>query len=271
MVGWLPAGKLQTPAPDGGTKAAPAVRSAIQLGRKLADPVNFPDGMDQTPLKDALEHVKQRADLPIILNEDAFRADLGDPDVKNRPVRLDPVSGLSVGTVLRLLVGQVQGSFLVRPGYVEVLPELRVRTSVWGNVEPEVAQLESAVGLGGGLGGLTVSGGRPRPMLPLVHSEFDRMPLDKALAELAERTGVSVILDSRRANEMAKAPVTAALVNVPADTAVRLVADQAGLEVVLLDNALYVTTAENAKAMRDRQRRVNQAGLEAGPGAPGGS
>ena len=49
----------------------------------------------------------------------------------------------------------------------------------------------------------------------------------------------------------------AQLNNVPTDTAVRLLANMAGLSVARLDNVLYVTTRENAAAAQADQERLN--------------
>jgi hypothetical protein len=46
--------------------------------------------------------------------------------------------------------------------------------------------------------------------------------------------------------EKGKTAVTARLINVPLDRAVRLLADMADLKAVLLGNVLYVTSKENA-------------------------
>jgi hypothetical protein len=64
----------------------------------------------------------------------------------------------------------------------------------------------------------------------------------------------NVVLDARTAKE-AQAPVTAELSNVPLDTAARLFADMAGLQVVPLDNVLYVTSIDNARALREEQEK----------------
>ena len=87
---------------------------------------------------------------------------------------------------------------------------------------------------------------------PLINLEFDKKPLADALQELAETSGISVVLDSRADNASGN-PVTTKLRDVPLDTAVRLLADMAGLRPVRMDNVLYVTTRENAKLLQEEQ------------------
>jgi hypothetical protein len=84
--------------------------------------------------------------------------------------------------------------------------------------------------------------------LPLVQAEFDKRPLEEAFKELADATECSVILDPR-VSERAK-PVTAALINLPLDTAVEMLANMSGLSVLFRDRGLYVTTKENIDAMQ---------------------
>jgi type II secretory pathway component HofQ len=83
-------------------------------------------------------------------------------------------------------------------------------------------------------------------LLPLVAQQFRKVPLEKALDDLADLSGFNIVLDAR-AEEKGSTKVTARLTNVPIDTAVRVLADMAGLAVVRLDNVFYVTTPENAK------------------------
>lgn len=123
--------------------------------------------------------------------------------------------------------------------------------------------------------------GMPMPELFLVQADFDKRPLDQAFKELANATDSTIVLDGRAADK-AK-PVTAALINVPLDTAVEILANMSGLQVVSRDRVLYVTTRDNADAMRkEMQDRVggmpnsipSQPGgpglMPFGPGQPGG-
>ena len=63
---------------------------------------------------------------------------------------------------------------------------------------------------------------------------------------LTVTTDVSGVLDNSSRRLIRIGESTATLTNVPIDTAVRLLADMAGLQVIQVDNVLYVTTPENA-------------------------
>jgi hypothetical protein len=89
---------------------------------------------------------------------------------------------------------------------------------------------------------------------PLVYIVLAAWPLDEALQEVIAGTGCGAVLDPR-VGDRATEPVTAALPNVLLDTAVRGLADMAGLKPVRMDNLFYVTTPENAGRLRAEQER----------------
>ncbi len=229
------ASKRQPEGPRGANRIAP-------LQRKLAEVINLKNGIDaNTPLKDALEFLKQEYGLaPVLIDSQAFKSDVQIESVEDQPVKLPKMTGVRLGTVLQKLVAQVQRAYLVRSDHIEITTFQRQYVEVWGLPDDE----------------------RRRRALPLVHNAFDQVPLETALRELSDATGVSVVLDTHHAGEKAKTAVTAMLNNVPLDTAVRLLADQAELQAVLLDNVLHVTTKEQARSLGAEQEKLNQRGIE---------
>jgi hypothetical protein len=227
---------------DARPEPEPRTMTAKDLQAKLMTAVNLPKGVDaNTPLHLALEVLSDQKGVEFLIDTKAF-ADQGNADVENQPVHLPRIDRIRMSTVLRQLLNQVNATFLVRSDHIEIIP-VQARPENWpGNQE---------------------AGGRP--VLPLVYAEIEARPLQDALRDISEATDVSVVIDARVAEKEAKTAVTAALKNVPLDTAVRLLADMAGLKAVLVDNVLYVTTRANARQMEvERQRRL---GGEAPPAA----
>jgi hypothetical protein len=76
-------------------------------------------------------------------------------------------------------------------------------------------------------------------------ASFVQMPLDEALHELSELSGISVVLDPR-VGDKSKTVVTARF---PAETNVaqmaRVLADMADLKAMRVDSIMYVTTRAN--------------------------
>src|SRR5262249_48893812 len=154
---------------------------------------------------------------------------------------LPKLKNVRVRTILGLVTKQVNGTFLVRSDHLEITTAKRARSEwshadVWGRGEAAPNDPEAPESA--------------RPFPPIVFARFDNKPLDEALRELAEQSGVSVLLDGKRANGKDKEPVTAKLINLPLDTAVRMLADMAEMKALVVDNGVYVTTRENAQALQ---------------------
>lgn len=74
--------------------------------------------------------------------------------------------------------------------------------------------------------------------------------LSEVLAEIAGTTGANVILDPRQTKVVGETPVTVSLDDTPLETAVRVVAEVAGLRAVRMNNVLFVTSDERAARLR---------------------
>ena len=170
-----------------------------QLRQRLDQPVRLEFGKNG-PLTDALRSLSQRFDIPILVDTEAFRNDVGINDIENQTVTLPKVEGAKLRMVLRLMLSQVQADFQLRDGVLFILPVTRVTN---GQV-----------------------------FLQPVDASFHEAPLNVALQKLSDLTGVSVVLDVLRAAEKAHADVTAELNNVPLLDAVRVLSDMAGLRPV---------------------------------------
>jgi hypothetical protein len=199
-----------------------------ELVSKMAMPIDLDKGIDKdTPLRDALEFLSDRYDITMIIDGQAFKDDLEETKIASKPVLLPKMKAVAFGTVLRLLLDQVGGTALIRSDYIEIVPTVRVVREIYQ--------------------------GREGPRFPLVHAAFEGTPLDEALERLTAATGVSVVVDPR--TERGKETVNALLVNVPLDSAVRVLADSAGLKMVRLDNVLYLTGPESARALQAELER----------------
>jgi hypothetical protein len=205
-----------------------------------------------TPLKEALEFLSDRYGLTILVDATAFsEAEDGGGSVEDAPVRLPKLTGIPLSTILRALLDQVKGTYVIRPGYIELTTMQRVRPEhkwIIGQYPPLPP---------------VSTGQLPRPRL--VYAVFEKRALEDALKELAEASDLSIVIDARMTDK-AKLSVSATLNNVPVDTAVRVLADMIDLKMVILDNVLYVTSATNAAALQ-KEEKQRQADLR-NEGAP---
>jgi hypothetical protein len=79
--------------------------------------------------------------------------------------------------------------------------------------------------------------------------DLDKVVLETALKNLAKESAIQLLID-KKVNKEAQAQVSLQLEDVPFDTVVRLLCEDAGLKPVRLGNVLYVTSKENAKELR---------------------
>lgn len=171
----------------------------------------------------------------IAINERAFRVACVKHDKllcleKEFAPRYNITLGAVINELIARLPDEARALYLVRPGVIEITTEAAAREEL--RLPP-------------------LSDDKPvAPLLPLVYTEVRKQSLEKVLEELSDRTGYSIVVDARVPEKVTETKVTARLVNVPVDTAVRIVADMGGLSVVHKGNVLYVTTAENAAKLQ---------------------
>ena len=242
-------------APKGGEKqkadpkqAQP--KRAMTMKDALATEIKF-ERMDDPKLTlgDFLEQMSDTYNLTFDVNEPAFRAEVGNSDVLSAPIAEKPIprmAGIKVSTLLRKVLSRIQSqsgaTFVFRPNLnlIEITTEAALR---------EELQLHLPVSTGGD------EDARIPALLPLVLISLDKAPLENALKEISSSTGYNIVLDRNKLNKE-KAQVTADLSNVPVDTAVRILADLADMDVVKLDNVLYVTTRENAERLQKQKNKL---------------
>ncbi len=212
-------------------------REKNKNGEKLTQFVTLEQGIPpNTAFKEALDFLADRYDLTIVVDSNAFTA-IGVEKVDEQPVQLPKMAGVRLRDVFRFLLAQVRGenhdaTYLIRPDYIEITTTLRADPQRWV--------------------------GADRRHAPKVDAEFNGEELEDALRALAYSSGINVVLDGRTVE---KSSVTATLREMPLDAAVRVLADMAGLKMVVMPHALYVTSAENAKLLeveKQRQREQEQ-------------
>lgn len=86
-----------------------------------------------------------------------------------------------------------------------------------------------------------------------LNASFTDTPLVDALDDVSRQTGLNIVVDARM-KEKTKSAVSARFNGVAPPTAVRLLADMAGLRAVSVDKVLYVTSVENAKALQEEKK-----------------
>jgi hypothetical protein len=213
--------------------AAPLPPTPPTMTAALARRVKFEGINDpKATLEEVLDKLSKQYDLTFDVNERAFAFENAKDVLKTEvatPSPLPAMKNVRLDTALRKVLARVPvpsgATFTLREDRIEITTNTFQGAEVWGKYNGA--------------------------HLPLVNATLDRAPLEDALRELAAQADFNVVLDNRTA-EKARTPVTARLRNTPLDTAVRLLADMAELRPVHLDNALYVTSRENASVLEAR-------------------
>lgn len=111
-----------------------------------------------------------------------------------------------------------------------------------------------------------------RQLGQIVSVNIEDAALSGALKQLARETGANLVLDPRSAKE-GRSMLTVRLDEVPLETAVELLADEAGLRAVRLNNVLYVTSearAEKLQKSRPAPAPARREGWQVWPDGNGG-
>jgi hypothetical protein len=204
--------------------------SESELVSDMARVVAF-SGVDdpRTTLPEVLDHLSKSHRLSFDINEKAFKQENLTEVSKtyiadNKPL---PPMKASLRMVLNKLLSRlpVETAYLIRQDHIEITTLQAARSEV----------------------GIT----NEKPFI-LAHADFKKLSLDEALTSLSRSTGANIVVDVR-VEEKANVKVTARLMNVQIDTAVKLLANMAGLAVVRIGNVLYVTSPENARKLEMEQ------------------
>lgn len=217
-VGQVAAAKVLQAAPP--QQPAPPRKSlAADTLKKLSEPFGINDDAPLS-LKDAIQVMEDSGFPKIVLRTSAFKEDNPDaPDLYETAVRW-PGKGLSRGKALRLILDQIptgNANYLVRPGYILITTN--------DSMTPNHQFVSGTV--------------------------FVQRPLEEALQELSELSGISIVLDPR-VGAKAKTPITARFASeTNLAQATRLLADMADLKAVRVDGIMYVTARSNATVFPD--------------------
>lgn len=228
-----------------------------RLRGKLSERIDFDGFEPNTTLKDAVDHLAGKFDVTFIIDSTAFAA-IEVQNVEEQNVVLPKMKGVRLSTLLRLLLKQIKGnthygSYLLRPEGIEVTTSFVVVNEALGAeaLTQEATDEEHT----------TVNASADR----VICVDVQRVPLRTALRKLADE-GYNIVVDAR-VKELGDTPVSATLDNVLLDTALRILTQQAELEVVAVNNVSFVTTPERAAklAAEQKKRRYKADPVPAGP------
>ena len=182
---------------------------------KLRKPAELPRDQEMpiTEFADLLD----KAGVSVVVH-----ADVTNDGPNTGPVKTPRARSLPLAAAIRHTLAPREATFLVRKGYIEIVPvSLAIK---------EVKQ---------------VSDEDNRLTEPLVSVIYKEKPLNEALADLAEEYDLSIVV-APQAGDNKTGFVTVRLLNIPADKAIEMIALQADLRVVRSANGFFVTGKDHA-------------------------
>lgn len=239
---------VQSAAPPGSSMRLKAIRAMPLVDRMYAEiEVGWIDD-PKTSLLEALDAMSKEYGVGFDIYERAFRFEMLNDVAKTEIANPNPVPPMKapLGVVLQQILDRIA----VPSGACWLMRGDRIQITTGHFAEAEITG-KRAVDLDEEIRWGTV--------LPwwLVNVDLRKKPLAEALDQLADRSGQVVVLDESLTKEYAKRSVTARLRNVPVSTAVLMLASQADLGMVKMDNTFYVTTEEKATRLNKRFAELN--------------
>jgi type II secretory pathway component HofQ len=108
-----------------------------------------------------------------------------------------------------------------------------------------------------------------RQLTQRISLDLNEVPLADALKRLGRERAINLLV-SREGAKLAEKKISLQVDDVPLETAIRLLADQAGMRAARMDNVLIITTPEHAKQINadNAARKAADSVPGAGPGYP---
>jgi hypothetical protein len=191
----------------------PKAENPVEKVRKALDEVIDLDLAGQ-PLSVAIEQLRAETKINFVVDQVAI-AQMG-VDPMSSPVVTTKLTRVKARTALRNVLDQLNLSFVIVGEVVHISTE------------------EMAI---------------HRQLRQRVSLDLNGTALQAALKQLAKETGTNLLVDGKSAKE-AQTVVTLQLDDVPLETAVRLMAEAAGLKAARVGNVLVVTTKAHATELR---------------------
>ena len=216
----------------------PQVLTAAEIVAVLHDSrVSFEQDLHSTPFPEVLADISKKHKVIIVLNPTAFENTTALNDAKAERLTATKLDGISIKSFLDIYLRALSVpdvTYIVRPTHIEIttrqaaLKEAGLMDAVESAVKAgEPGEIERA---------------KMQLTLPLVCIVTEGAPLRTILADLTRVYGVNLVIDSEAARAMKDAKVTAHLLNVPADTALELLAGQGGLTVTRRGTAFRLSS-----------------------------
>lgn len=227
----------ETPAVPTAEKPARAAPTTKTIDVLFNREFQIEGNVNDMSLIELLNQLSNKYAVTFVISDTAFRESLV-PDIKEKKPNLASTTlrGMSLHSFLGRVLDSLNATYLIKgDGVIEIVPPAYAATATKSTLnkwsldqnENEVRSLEE-------------------PLVTLIEKQ---KPLADVIEMLASRYDLSVVL-ATQARESRTMPVSAHLLNLPADKAFELIAGQCDLRVIRNGNAYFITTRDHAKELR---------------------
>jgi RNA polymerase sigma factor (sigma-70 family) len=234
------------PAAEKTALAAPTTKTIDVL---FNQEIQIEGNVNDMSLLELLNQLSNKYAVTFVIKETAFRESQR-PDVKEKKPSLAAtrLRGMSFHGFLGQVLDSIDATYLIKgDGMIEIVPlayAAKVTKSTYAkraldDNENDLISLEE-------------------PLVTLIEKQ---KPLADVIEMLANRYDLSVVL-APQARESRTMPVSAHLLNLPADKAFELLAEQCDLRVIRKGNAYLITTRDHAKELRAEQLEKEREKIE---------
>jgi RNA polymerase sigma factor (sigma-70 family) len=200
-------------------------RRDLEIRETLARVTKF-DGIDdpKMTLRDTLDTLSAKYGIEFLVNERAFSLEKIDQVLDREiasPKPLPPTTA-SLATILNRIIARLPTESSSGAVYLIHKDGVEITTGAAARAELGLRQEDQ--------------------LLPLVHEHFEDVPWIDALKALADHADINVVISPKIAAALKDVRVTAPLHNVPAETAVRVLAEMGNVDMVRMGNVYYVSS-----------------------------
>lgn len=239
LLAGLAVGLVAVPGGVAGQSAAEEGRGILSA-EKIVDVLHnqrasYEKDLQTTPFPEVLGDLAKRYNITFVVDKVAFGDAAGAlSDAKADRLSTSRLDGLPVGTFLDIYLRGLSVenvTYLVRPDYIEITTREAAQKEAG---LPEAIEEAKTAGEPG-----EVVRAKARMNLPLVCVAVKDKPLGAVLKDLSRVYGLNVVVEPG-VREQLNTQLTERLLNVPADTALEVLAGQAGLSVVRKGNVFRI-------------------------------
>lgn len=191
--------------------------------------IDYEKDLKTTPLLELLDDLERKHGVKFIFSTAKFGPDFRVALVRAESLTPKDLNGMCLHAFLNTYLSTAldDATYVVRPDHIEITTKAAIREET-GLTESDTDEM-----------------GANRLNLPLVCIAVKNKPLSFVLDELRRVYGLNIVVE-KSVRELLKTPITEQLLNVPADTALELLAGQADLGVVRKGNTFRLTSNPGA-------------------------